>query len=51
MTKKKGKFGAPFDDGVADIAPKGKTMGELGLTREQMKKAYPWGGKHSSPSK
>ena len=29
----------------------GKTMGELGLTRDQMKKAYPWGGRHSSPSK
>ena len=31
---------------------KGKTMGELGLTREQMMKAYPWGrGSGYSPSK
>ena len=30
----------------------GKTMGELGLTREQLKKAYPWGtGPGYSPSK
>tara|TARA_R100000781_G_scaffold65656_1_gene41306 strand:- start:130 stop:327 length:198 start_codon:yes stop_codon:yes gene_type:complete len=32
--------------------PKGKTMGELGLNNEQLKKAYPWGGGSGySPSK
>ena len=51
MTKKKGKFGAPFDDGVADIAPKGKTMGDL-LKPGDLERAQPayLRGSHRSPS-
>ena len=44
-----------YDQGSKKLKPVktggGKTMGELGRTRDQMKKAYPWGGRHSSPSK
>ena len=51
MGTQKGRFGPKFDDHIEDIAPKGKTMGDL-LKPGDLERAQPayLRGSHRSPS-